>query len=147
MPIDELSKYWPKIKLPLYTKITDPRFNDFTVGEEYDIRIEDPDRVEEKDGSGPYNYIHECILIAKEKLTISELPGLVLAFDAHSRNKNKALKRISPDNEKWDNDKEIVLLIFLRKDAVKEYVTSDIEVLEDKDITEEFNKEDAENNE
>lgn len=145
MPIDELVKYWPKIKLPVYTKITDPKYNDFDVGNEYRMRIEDPERLEEKDESGPYNYIHECILIAKEETQLSELSNLLIAFDAHTRDRDNALYRLGSDNETWGDDKNVVLLVFLRKDAAKEFITSDIEILEAQNVTEDFTKEDAEN--
>lgn len=144
MPIDELINYWPKTKLPVYTKIADPKYNDFQIGHEYEMRIEDPKRVEEKGDSGPYNYVHECILIAKEEMKLGKLPGLLLAFDTHTQEKEKALKRLSPGEELWNDDTDIVLLIFLRKDIAKEFVLSDMETLEGEDVTSEFSKEDAE---
>lgn len=144
MPIDELINYWPKTKLPIYTKITDPRYNDFEIANEYEMRIDDAQRVEQKGESGPYNYIHECILIAKEETTLGKLPALLLAFDVHTRNKEEALKRLSPGDEHWTDDTEVVLLVFLRKDIAKKFVMSDMEVLEGMDTTTEFTKEDAE---
>lgn len=142
MPIDELIHYLPKIKLPIYTKVTDPRYNDFEIGNVYEMRIDDPERVEKKGESGPYNYIHDCILIAKEETTLGKIPALLLAFDTHSRNKKNALQRLSSE-ELWADDKEVVLLVFLRKDVTKEFVMSDMEMIEG-NITDEFTKEDAE---
>lgn len=144
MPIDELTKYWPKIKLPVYTKITDPRYNDFTVGDTYEMRIEDSQRVEEHGETGPYNYVHECILIAKEEKKIKDIHPLLLAFDVHTSSRQEALKRLSSDEQSWDDEREVEMLVLLRKDAVKEFVTSDMDVLEDADVTDEFTKEHAE---
>lgn len=137
MPIDTVTDYIPKYALPLYTKITSPEMNDYTVGKEYEIRIDDPDRNEEKGGDGPYNYIHEVLLIGKREATWGELEALTLAFDAHTKRKDEAIDRIATSNS-IRTDEEVVVLFFLRKDKTKEWIQSDAEVIEPPTTVEEY---------
>lgn len=129
MAIETISAYVPKYALPLYTRITFPNHNDYDVGEKYDIRVEDEERQKEKGGKGPYNYTHESLLIAKEEVRFGAVWDILLAFDGHSKSKEEAIERIFPEGQLPDDDTQVVILIFLRLDRVKEWVESDTEVI------------------
>ena len=120
--IAELADYSPKHALPIYTKITPEGFNDYTVGDKYDMRIDDSDRQNEKGGEGPYNYVHECLLISKEVMEFGDVPDILIAFDGYSKSREEALERISPGDTPIENDRVIELLVFLRLDKAKEFI-------------------------
>lgn len=122
MAIDSMKSYYPKLALPVYTKITDPKMNEYEIGEKYDIRIRDSERQEEKGGEGVYNYIHEALLVAKRETTFGELEDILIAFDAHTPSRETAIQRMFPSPEDVDDDKEVILAVFLRLDMVKEFV-------------------------
>lgn len=130
MGIDSTLAYWPSMQLPVYTKITDPKFNNYTLGETYEIRIEDGDRAEE----GPYNYVHDAILIGKWKCKLDEIPDILLALTFYTKSKNEALNNleISGDN--------VVVLCFMRNDKVKEFIGKEYETI----FPDNFSKEDVE---
>lgn len=130
MAIETLQAYNPKHTLPIYTKITRDRQNDYRVGDEYEMRVEDPDRAEEKDGRPPFNYTHEAVLVAKEETELGEIPPALMAFDAHTKSRSEAVDRISIGSNKWGKDEEVVLLIFARTDKIQEFVTSEMEVID-----------------
>lgn len=122
MPIDHMNRYYPKLALPLYTKIADPKMNEYNVGEKYDIRLEDRERQHERGGTGPFNYIHEALLIMKEETTWGEIDDIVIAFDSHSVKRSEAEKRLFPHLEKVEDDYGVEFCIFLRLDMVKDFV-------------------------
>lgn len=130
MGIDGVSAYIPKHTLPIYTKITDPKFNDYSIGEKYKMRVEDQKRQDEKGETGSFNYTHEAILISKEEMKFEDVPGILIAFDGHSRDAEEAIDTICPGEGSWDGDKDVVMLIFLRVDKAKEWIMSDAEVIE-----------------
>jgi hypothetical protein len=141
MAIETVQQYNPKHKLPVYTHISLPGHNDWSVGDKYDVRIQDKERQKEKGGSGPYNYIHEAVLIAKEQMKYGDVSRIMLGFDAHTTSKSEAEERIFPDIEDMDEDTEVVVLVFMRLDRVKDFVTSGMDVIEPG-----FDKEQAEGN-
>jgi hypothetical protein len=136
MAIETIEWYHPKHKLPIYTRIVPPEQNSYEVGDTYEIRIEDPKRAEEKGDKRPYNYTHEAILIGVWSLTVSEIPGMLLALDANTSSRQEALNRTVPGSEPYPEDREMAVLTFLRKDAAKEFVLNEEESIPDK-----FNKE------
>lgn len=119
MAIDTLSSLHPKFSLPVYTKITYERRNDYEVGNIYEIRVEDTDRADKP----PYNYIHEAILISKRKIDIGDISDILLAFDTLTRSRDEAIDKL-PDKE------DMILLIFLRIDMAKRMVMKGYEGLE-----------------
>lgn len=123
MAIDTIEQWHPKLALPLYTKITDPRQNDYTVGQVYEMRILDPDRARDRDQKGPYNYVHEAMLISMTTMDLEQVPDILLGFDQLTRSRSDALDSIT------DNNGEIVMLIFLRLDVAKGIVTDGLETV------------------
>lgn len=128
MPIDTVRYYNPTMKEPVYVKITTPRQNTYDVFKEYRIRIAD----EEDGDEGPYNYIHEAVLISKEECEWNKVPDLLKGYVANTRDPNTALARIHPKGEdgSFDNDDEVVILVFLRKDKAKDLILSDNNVMD-----------------
>lgn len=141
MPIETVERYTPKHKLPIYTKIGLPGHNDWEVGERYNVRVEDPKRREERGDTGPYNPLHEAVLIAKEQMVYGDLSRILFGFDSHTTSKSEAEERVFPNPDDVDEDTDIVLLVFMRLDKVKEFVSSGMDVIEPG-----FSKEDAEGN-
>lgn len=127
MPVETINAYNPKHKLPVYTKITDSRFNDYKVGNTYKVRIQDPEEGDEKE---PYNYVHEAILIAKRTVKFGDIEDMLLAFDSNKAKKSEAKKQIIPEKAEWSDDTQVLVCVFLRKDMVQEFVTSEMEVIE-----------------
>jgi len=127
MAIETVRVYHPKMKHPLYARLTVPERNDYTVFNEYEIRVPDEENGEE----GPYNYVHDVILIAKQTVLWAELPGLLTGYVANTRDTEEAIRRIHPLGEdgSFDDDDELVLLVFMRTDATKNYILSDEETL------------------
>lgn len=120
MPIETMSGYYPKMALPLYTKITDPKYNTFDVGEVYDMRVEDVRRSKEKEEGAPFNYTHQSLLVAKRELNVGEVEGPLLAFDTHTTDPREAGDRLVPGDTPIDRD--LVLLVFLRLDMAEKFV-------------------------
>lgn len=130
MAIDTISSLHPKLALPLYTKITHPRMNDYKVGEVYEMRLNDPERARERGQKGPLHYVHECMLLSMQQMDIEQVPDILLAFDQLTTSRSEALDSIPDDNG------EVVILIFLRLDVAKGIVTDGIEA-----VHETFNRE------
>ena len=128
MPIDTVKYYNPKMKEPVYVKITTPQQNSYDIFKEYEIRIRDEENGEE----GPYNYIHEAVLIAKTECKWSKLPDILKAYVANTRDVDEALKRIHPrgNDGSFDADDEVVILVFLRKERAKGLIGSDDNILD-----------------
>lgn len=124
MAIDTLRGYVPKLALPLYTRITREHQNDYEVGKKYSMRVDDEQRQQEKGGKGPYNYTHEAILVAKEHMTLDEIPDILLAFEAHTSSRSEAIDWLSPSEGSYDDEEELVVLLFLRLDKAVEWVRS-----------------------
>ena len=135
MGIETVQWYHPKHKLPLYTRVTSPNQNSYECGETYEIRIEDENRATEKGDKPPYNYTHEAILVGEWSVKLSELPAELLAFDTNTTSKREALQRLLSDEPPYPSDKKMVVLTFLRKDKVQEFVKSGAESIPD-----DFNK-------
>lgn len=138
MAIDTVSGYSPKMRLPVYTKITHENQNSYKVGDTYEIRIEDKERENGEKSAGQYNYVHESLLVAKEEIDPDEIHPVLLAFNGHSKMRSEAVERSFPAGE-VDEDKDYLLLVFLRLDKAKEYIESGMEY-----IPNDFNKEDTE---
>lgn len=138
MAIDTLRSYGPKLALPLYTRITRERVNDYKVGKKYEMRIEDPERQEEKGGRGPYNYTHPALLVGKEEYLFGEVPDVLLAFDAHTTSRSEAKDWLSPSDPGYEDDTEVVVLFFLRLDETEEWVKGDGERIEAPFTVEDF---------
>lgn len=136
MAIETISWYHPKHKLPLYTRVTTPGQNSYSVGDTYEIRIEDTERAEQTGDEPPYNYTHEAILVGEWSVKLSDVPGMLLAFDANTSSREEALDRVVPGSKPYPDDKEMLVLTFLRKDAAQDFVLNEAESIPD-----EFNKE------
>lgn len=140
MAIETENAYYPKHKYPIWPKITTPQMNDYTVGNKYDIRIEDKQRQRENGGAGPYNYAHEAILIHREDTVYGKVPPIIIAFASNTKSATKASKRLCPGEGKFKEDDDVVLLLFARLDVMKD-------VVEGEDIIPgDFSKEDVEGN-
>lgn len=139
MPIETNSPYMPSHALPIYAKIQDPRINEMTVGEIYDIRYEDEGGNSPVRESNCFNYAHKAMLISKTEMEFGDVPPLLMAFVGHSRDGEEAMRRICPGNQQYADDRVIEILIFLRVDKAKEFVMGETEPLEPP-----FTKEDAE---
>lgn len=122
MAIDTFKLYCAKMKHPLYIKITKPEQNDYSLFTHYEIRVPD----EENGEKGPYNYVHESILVGKQVVEWQEVPDLLKAYSANTRDEDVAMDRIhpAPDGE-FSAEQEVVVLTFLRKDKAKELILSD----------------------
>lgn len=130
MAIESVARWHPKLALPLYTKITHPRRNDYQIGTVYEVRIEDPDRAKERGQHPPFNYIHESLLIHKEEMDLDDIPDILLAFDTGERSRESAYDSIIHD------DGRVVFLVFLRLDKAKGVVTDGLEAVH-KELTKE----------
>lgn len=138
MAIDTLKSYVPKLALPLFTRIIPPEHNDYRVGNKYDMRIEDRERQQETGGRGNYYYVNECLLVGKEETTFGELDDLLMAFDAHTKSRGEAERFISPGDKIMDDEREVVVLFFLRTDKAMEWIQSEAETIEPPTSVEEF---------
>lgn len=136
MAIETVQWYHPKHKLPVYTRITGAGQNSYELGDTYEIRIEDNERASEKGDKPPYNYTHEAILVGEWSVKLSDVPNILLAFDANTDSRKDALKRVVPGSPPYPDDKEMLVLTFLRTDAAKEFVMNGPESIPD-----DFNKE------
>lgn len=133
--------YEPKMSLPMYSVITFPKRQDWEVGDTYEIKVEDGDRAEERVDDKPFNPTHEAILIGQEEMKLRSVPPVVLAFDANTSVKGKAIERISSGGGKYSEDRDVVVLSFVRKDAAISFVQEEYEGIGDK-----FTKSDTESN-
>jgi hypothetical protein len=122
MPIDTVKYYNPKMKEPAYVKITTPHQNSYDIFKEYEIRIRDEENGEE----GPYNYMHEAVLIAKTECEWSKVPDILKAYVANTRDVGEALKRIHPrgSDSSFAAGDEVVILVFLRSQLAKDLLVS-----------------------
>lgn len=127
MPIDTESEYNPRLDHPLYVKITPPNQNDYTLFNEYEVRVPDEDGGDD----GPYNFIFEALLVGKEIVEWSEIPGLLKAYAANTQELEDAVNAIHPLGSEgtFAMDDELAVLFFLRKDETKKYITTDTDVL------------------
>lgn len=127
MAIDTETEYNPRLDHPLYVKIIPERHNDYTLWNEYSVRIPDEDRGEE----GPYNYAFDAILVGKEIEVWKDIPALLKAYTAKTRDGDEALSTIHPrgDEGSFNPEDELAVLVFLRIDETKEYITTDADVL------------------
>ena len=128
MAIETVKLYYPKMKHPVYARLALPERNDYTVFNEYEIRVPDQDNGED----GPYNYIHEAVLIAKTVCKWSKVPDILKAYVANTRDADEALERIHPrgSDGSFDADDEVVILVFLRKERAKEMIMSDEKIID-----------------
>lgn len=129
MGIDTLPNYHPLYQYPVYLKIVPPEHNDYTVGDSYDMRIEDNDRQNAEEESGPYNYVHETLLVGIEEYEFGNIPPLMLALLGNSKNRGDALETVGIGEGGYSDDREVLLLTFLRKDAAKELVESGEDII------------------
>lgn len=138
MPIETISSYIPKYKLPVFTRIVDEKVNDYTVGETYEFRIEDGDRAEEADEQKTFSWPFEAILVGKERMEFGQVDNMVLAFNGHSVSRSEAIENICPGTNRWDDDKEVAVLTFANVESIKDWVQSDAEVIEPPLVKEEY---------
>lgn len=125
MALDTMSGYLEKLGLPLYIKISTQGHNSWEIGKKYDIRIEDPERQEEKGGEGRYVYVHEALLIGvSEAETVEDIPDIVLAFNSCTRDRDKALEHIKSYIESEEN---LYILFLLRLDMAKEFIVDGLD--------------------
>lgn len=127
MAIETVVWYNPSYTLPIYLVIKRKRYiENGDVGDKFDMRIADRDRQEEKGGKGPYNYTHESVLIAQRVCEWQELEDIVKAYAAHSRDREDVHRFTHPqDGGEWEDDDEVVLRVFLRLDAARDFITND----------------------
>lgn len=130
MAIDTAGEYVPEMNLPVYLKLTPPEQNSYELMKKYDVRIPDAPRQEEKGGSGPYNYIHECILVGKTELEWREVPDVLLAVLGHTVSRSDAVETVCVGEGEYEDDRELLLLSFLRLDRAQEFVQNGEEVIE-----------------
>lgn len=125
MGIETEEEYNPRLQHPLYTKIIPPKHNDYTLWEEYEIRVPD-----EKHGDdGPYNYVFDALLVGVEETVWGEISPLLIAYTTNTRDAQEAEETIHPTDGTFDDDDELVVLFFLREDETKKFITSDNEYL------------------
>jgi len=136
-----LDDYEPKMSLPMYSVITFPKRQDWKVGNTYEMKVEDGKRAESRSDEGLFNPMHEAILIGHEVMPLRSVPPVVLALDANTNVKSEAIERISTGEDKYSEDKEVVVLSFVRKDTAISFVQEEYEGIGDK-----FTKSDTESN-
>lgn len=124
MPIDTISQWHPKFALPVYTKIVWENMNDYTVGDIYEMRMEDEENADDR---APFNYVHEAMLICKRRINIGDTNDMLLAFDLLTRSREEAMEKLVY------REGEMLLLVFLRVDMAKKMVENGLDAL-DKDI-------------
>lgn len=127
MAIDTEREYNPVLDHPLYTKIVPDDQNEYELWEEYEIRVPD----EERGDDGPYNYVFDAILVGIEKAKWGEIPPLLKGYTTDTRDAQEAIEKIHPfgADGSFEDDDELVVLIFLRIDQTKEFITTDNDVL------------------
>ena len=129
MAIDTLKHYHPLHQYPVYLKLVPPRQNAYDVGEKYDMRLEDPERQEEKGGDGAFNYAHEALLVSVEEYKFGDVPNMLIALLGNSKSRTEALGNVCIGDEPYPEDEEVLLLTFLRLDKVKEFVENDKDII------------------
>lgn len=139
MAIMTHSDYLPHHALPIYIKVEPMGFNSYEVGEEYEARYEDSKRAKEKGEDPPFNYAHEAILVGKSEMEFGDINPLILAFCGSSRDYDEAVERVCASDTPYDDDREVKLLTFMRKDKSKEFILNDAEPIDHP-----FTKEDTE---
>ena len=132
MAIETHCVYMPQHALPVYVKLTDPRFNDYKLWETYEIRYDG----EDEDG---FNYAHEAMLVGRTECEWGEVEPMLIALLGHSRDMEEAVKMSFPTGSVPEDDRNMAVLTFLRLDKTKEFVLGDTEPL-----GRTFTKEDAE---
>ena len=127
MSIDTEKEYDPLLEHPLYVKIIPEEHNTYELWDKYEIRIPD----EEGGEDGPYNYVFDAILVGKEIEEWGYIPAILKAYAARTRDAQEALERIHPLGEEgsFNGDDELAVLIFLRIDQTKKFITMDNDVL------------------
>lgn len=127
MAIETVTQYNPSYTLPLYIVIKRAnRAENGDVGDKFDIRIEDKERQDEKGGKGPYNYMHESILIAQRICKWRELKDITKAYLAHSRDREDVHSFTHPSEDgEWKEDDEVMLRVFIRLDAARDFIIND----------------------
>lgn len=123
MSKDTIAYPGPKHCLPVYTAIKHPMHNDYSLGEVYEMNIEEPDRAKDRGQKPPYNHVHDSLLIAKRRCKVEDIDDILLAFDKDTRDKDEAVERIH------SHDGEAVILVFLRLDKAKGMVTEGLEAV------------------
>lgn len=139
MAIDTVSMYHPAMKFPLWMKITTTHQNSYDLGNEYEIRIEDAERNRDKGGSGPYNYIHEAVLVGKWQTEVGDIHPIVLGFCGNTQSQKEAIQSIQGSSRGLDSSSKVYVLTFLRKDIAKEMILEGPDI-----IPNEFGKEEVE---
>lgn len=127
MPLEHIDQWHPKFSLPVYTKITDKRFNEHTVGAVYEMVMEDPERAVERGQKPPYNYTHKALLLCKRDIDLKSSNDILIAFDTLTKSRSEAMDKIIGKDEYME------VLVFLRLDMAKRIVTNGLDGL-NKDI-------------
>lgn len=130
MPIETFEVYHPMMNLPVYLKLMPERHNDYQLMGKYDVRIPDAERQKEKGGDGPYNYAHECILVGRQEITWREVPDALLAMLGHTDSRKEARETVCIGEGEYDDDRELLLLTFLRLDKALEWIKEDTDIVE-----------------
>jgi len=67
--------------------------------------------------------------VGKEKCEYQDLPDILIAFLGNAKKRNLAEWNVSFPMPPFDDDREVLLLTFLRLDKAKEYVENDEDVI------------------
>lgn len=130
MPISTENEYVPQMALPSYLKLIPPEHNDYEVNKKYDVRIPDHERQDEKGGDGPYNYAHECLCVGIQELKWREVSDVLLAFLGHTDSRSEAIKTVCVGGEEYDEDRDLILVTFLRLQRTKDWIDNGEDVVE-----------------
>lgn len=107
--------YYPKMALPMYVEIGYPEHDSIEVGEVHEVRVRD---------GGEMKGAHEALIVSAQKKALNEIHPYLLAFCAHTEDINMVRRRISPTDEKIDNDRDVYVVVYLRLDKVEEFVSN-----------------------
>lgn len=123
MQIERLSYYSPQHKLPLHVEIRPEEFNRLTVGEEVDVRYDDPE-------AGPEAPSQRAVLVSKQVKPLRDVSPYMIALCGHTADLSEARERIMPGDGPGDLGREVSVLIFCRVDKAEEFIKNSPDIID-----------------
>ena len=82
--------------------------------------------------------IFTAVLISKETMEWQDIPQIIKAFDAKTLHKEEAEQTIHPNDDKYDADEELNVLVFMRTENVKEYINDNDAIIKKPPLVDEY---------